>query len=299
MADVPTASPSAISPALLSQQVRASRYFFLDLSPPRQRSWVLVMGGLEHCEPDYLIDRPGYLYHLIEFVVEGRGWVTLAGKRHELGPGSVFAVTSDAPCRMTCDPAEPMTKFFFAFAGKVSDGRLARAGLKPGVVQHLAIHTEVRSAAEEILREGQRGSPFTPALCETLTELFLLRIAEALAPAAGPRSRAHENFQRCRALLDAHAESPATLEQVAAIAGLDVSSVCRLFRRFQGESPYQYLLRRKMTVAAELLLDRNCAVKEAAQLVGFSDPFHFTRCFKAVHGVPPSRLRRAIQAGSD
>ena len=31
-------------------------------------------------------------------------------------------------------------------------------------------------------------------------------------------------------------------------------------------------------------------VKEAASRVGFADPYHFSRCFKAVHGAPPSRL---------
>jgi AraC-like DNA-binding protein len=31
-------------------------------------------------------------------------------------------------------------------------------------------------------------------------------------------------------------------------------------------------------------------VKEAAQRVGFSDPYHFSRCFRSVHGIPPSRL---------
>lgn len=285
--------PPAISPALLSRQVSGSRYFFLDLAPARRKPCLLVMGGLEHCDPDYLIDRPGYAYHLIEFVIEGRGTLTLAGKSHELGPGAVFAVSPDMACRMTCDQRAPMTKFFFAFAGRAPAARFAKAGLRAGVVRQLPVHAELRSAAEELLREGRRGTAFTPAVCEVLTELLLLRIAEAVAPSpAARRSRAQENFQHCRALIEAHAETTTTLEQIAALAGLDVSSICRLFRRFQGESPYQYLLRRKMTVAAELLLDRNCAVKEAAQHVGFADPLHFTRCFKAVHGVPPSRLHR-------
>ncbi|HEY9249839.1 MAG TPA: hypothetical protein VIO38_11930, partial [Rariglobus sp.] len=33
-------------------------------------------------------------------------------------------------------------------------------------------------------------------------------------------------------------------------AGLEESSVCRLFRRYQDTNPYQYLLRRKMNLAA-------------------------------------------------
>ena len=75
-------------------------------------------------------------------------------------------------------------------------------------------------------------------------------------------------------------------------AGLEESSVCRLFRRFQGTSPYQYLLRRKMNLAAAFLVESGGLVKEAAQRVGFADPYHFSRCFKTVHGVSPKKLQR-------
>lgn len=289
MPAIPVYPPSS---ALLSQQVSGSRYFFHDLAPTGKHPWMLVMGGLEHCNPDYLIDRPGYLYHIIEFILEGRGQVTLAGQTHEIGPGSVFAIAPNEACRMACDPRAPMTKFFFAFAGRAIGARLRQAGLKPGHVRQLTLQTEARAAAEDLLREGRRNTPLAPAICATLAELFFLRLEEASGPATTQRSRAHENFQRCKALLDSQSEGNTTLEQVAAQAGLDVSSVCRLFRRFQGGSPYQYLLRRKMTLAAELLMEHNCAVKEAAQRVGFTDPLHFTRCFKSVHGVPPSRLNR-------
>jgi AraC family transcriptional regulator len=37
-------------------------------------------------------------------------------------------------------------------------------------------------------------------------------------------------------------------------------------------------------------------VKEAAQRVGFADPYHFSRAFKSVHGVAPRALLRYRQA---
>jgi AraC-like DNA-binding protein len=81
------------------------------------------------------------------------------------------------------------------------------------------------------------------------------------------------------------------LGDIAAAIGIKPTSVCRLFRRFQGTSPYQYLLRRKMIQAAEYLVETGGLVKEAAQRVGFADPYHFSRCFKAIHGVSPRQLR--------
>jgi AraC-like DNA-binding protein len=52
-----------------------------------------------------------------------------------------------------------------------------------------------------------------------------------------------------------------------------------------------------MTLAAEHLVENGGLVKEAAQRVGFADPYHFSRCFKAVHGVAPRDLLRYRRTG--
>ncbi|HEY9249435.1 MAG TPA: helix-turn-helix transcriptional regulator, partial [Rariglobus sp.] len=140
-----------------------------------------------------------------------------------------------------------------------------------------------------LVREGQRTGALARTICAQLFELLLLKIEDA-AGAVAQGDPAQENFQRCKALIDAEAERLMTLREIAAAAGLEESSVCRLFRKYQDTSPYQYLLRRKMNLAAAFLVQGRGRVKEAAQRVGFADPYHFSRCFKSVHGVAPSEL---------
>jgi AraC-like DNA-binding protein len=277
--------------ALLSPQVTGSSYFFLDLAPPPGSRLTLVLGGREQCADDYLVSRDTYPYHLIEYAVEGAGEATLDGVGSAFEAGMLFACSPKTRYRLRADPKRPLLKYFFALAGSDVPARLARAGLPFGQVRRLASHAEIRSVAEDLIREGQRSGPLTSAICLALLELFLLKFADAASWAGHGSTLARENFVRCKALIDAHAERYMTLAEVGHEAGMEVSSMCRLFRRFQGTSPYQYLLRRKMNLAAEFLVDSGGLVKEAAERVGFADPFHFARCFKAVHGVPPSALR--------
>ncbi len=68
--------------------------------------------------------------------------------------------------------------------------------------------------------------------------------------------------------------------------------LCRLFRRYDHQSPYQYLLRLKMNLAAEILQRPDALVKQVAEAIGFSDPFHFSRSFKTVFGLSPDAFRR-------
>ena len=283
--------------ALLSQQVSGARYFFLNLAPKRREALALVMGGREHCNPDYAITRREFPFHGVEFVVAGRGRAVLDGKAHELAPGTVLAYGPRTHCELRAEPSDPMVKYFVSLAGRTVAARLKRCGLAPGQVRVLAVPAEVTSVLEDLVREGQRTGVLTAKICTALGELLLLKIEATTTQAGSAMEPARAAFLRCKALIDARAETLGTLEEIARSASVEASSVCRWFRRYQGTSPYQYLLRRKMTLAAEYLVENGGLVKEVAQRVGFEDPYHFSRAFKAVHGVAPRALLHYRRVG--
>lgn len=285
---------------LLSQQVTGGRYFFLDLAPEPRRPLTLVMGGRETCNPDYRIERPAFPFYVLEYVESGRGEVRLDGAAHPLGAGAVFAYAPTTRYGIRTDPADPMVKYFLALAGPQAGPRLRRCGIGIGGVRQLAAHAEVTSVFEDLVREGQRSGALAGRISAVLLELLLLKIEDTTTLEPHEREPAREAFLRCKALVDAEAERLTTLQQIASAAGVEASSVCRWFRRYQGTSPYQYLMRRKMNLAAEFLVENGGLVKEAAQRVGFADPYHFSRAFKSIHGVAPRdllRYRPAREAG--
>jgi AraC family transcriptional regulator len=282
---------------LLSQQVSGARYFFLNLAPHRPGPLTLVMGGREHCNPDYAISRRDFPFYVLEYVVSGQGTVRLDRRRHRLRPGVVFAYAPTTDCNIQTDPEDPMVKYFLTFAGAGVTQRLKRCGVALGDARQLAAHAEITSVLEDLVREGQRSGALARQICAVLFELLLLKIEDTSTLAPHASEPAREAFLRCKALIDAEAERLGTLEEIATATGVEASSVCRWFRRYQGTSPYQYLLRRKMNIAAEHLVENGGLVKEAAQRVGFADPYHFSRAFKAVHGVAPRALLRYRSAG--
>lgn len=281
--------------ALLSSQVAEGRYFFLELAAPTRgaREVILAFGGREACRPDYRVKRESFGYHGLEFVSGGAGVVSVDGRSRALSPGSVYAYAPDSRLEIATDAARPLVKYFACWSGRGVAARFARARVPVGGCVQLAAAGEMQSVFEDLIREGQWHGPLTREVCAVLGELLLLKLeAAAIAPAGDDPARTH--FLRCKSLIDANADRFLSLEDIAEAAGCDVSTICRLFRRFQGTSPYQYLLRRKMNFAAEFLMESGGLVKEAAQRVGFSDPYHFSRVFKAVHGVAPRALRDGL-----
>jgi AraC family transcriptional regulator len=282
---------------LLSQQVTGGRYFFRNLAPEPSQPLTLVMGGREHCNPDYGILRTTFPFCVLEYVESGTGSVQLDRTTHELRPGVVFAYAPTTRYEIHTNPQDPMVKYFVAVAGKQVRARLHRCGIGLGDVRQLSAHAEVTSVFEDLVREGQRSGALAGQICAVLLELLLLKIEDTATLTPHAREPAREAFLRCKALIDAEAERLSTLQQIAVATGVEASSVCRWFRRYQGTSPYQYLMRRKMNLAAEHLVENGGLVKEVAQRVGFADPYHFSRAFKSVHGVAPRDLLRYRAAG--
>src|SRR5258708_3557293 len=140
---------------LLSRQVTGGRYFFFNLAPRRRGPLALVMGGREHCNPDYAISRRNFPFFCLEFVVSGRGSVELDGRRHELVPGVMFTYAPTTRYEIHNDPAHPMLKYFLSFAGTEAPRRLKRCGVAPGQVRQLAARAEITSVLEDLVREGQ------------------------------------------------------------------------------------------------------------------------------------------------
>ncbi|HVU38655.1 MAG TPA: AraC family transcriptional regulator [Opitutales bacterium] len=277
---------------LLSKQVSDARYFFLNLAPRKRTRLELVMGGYEHCNPDYFISRQRFPYTSIEYVISGQGVAVVDSRRHELRPGVVFAYGPNTPHEIHTHPREALVKYFISITGAEVPARLRRGKIASGEARQLAPHAEIAGAFEALMREGQLTGPNRAGLCAALLEFLLLKIEDTATITAHSNERAREAFLRCKAYIDAESESLHTLGQIARAVGAETSSVCRWFRRYEGISPYQYLLRRRMNLAAERLVEQGGLVKETASRFGFADPFHFSHQFKAVHGISPSQLLR-------
>ncbi len=91
-----------------------------------------------------------------------------------------------------------------------------------------------------------------------------------------------------REIVDAHIYSIITIDRMAELAGMSVSTFKREFKRLYREAPANYLRNRKVDRAVELLSKTNLRATEVAYDCGFSSVAHFSRTFKQKMGVSPT-----------
>lgn len=290
------ASTSSNVPSFISQQVVRAQRFYLDLELRKPRAVQVICGGWEEVAADYLIDRPDFPYLSLEFVVAGRGRLTLGKQEHALEAGTLFSYGPGWGQRIETDPRERLTKYFVNFVGS-RGGELAReSGVEAGRVVQVAPVSEVREGFDQLIRLAARPTPLTQRLCALQLELLLLSLVERAAPPGAAVDRSRQAFERCRGIADKHFLRLRTAREWAQAGHVDVAYLCRLFQRFAGTSPYRYLHRLKMTWAAERLHAGGTLVREVADELGV-DPFQLSRGFKRVHGLAPSVFQRLRARG--
>lgn len=290
---LPTVGPAA-TPEFFSPQVSAARRFYLDLNPSPKAPLAVVSGGCEQCRPDYAIHRATFPFHSLEFVLRGRGHVTLRGRHYDLQPGTLFSYGPGIQHDIVAAGSSPLVKYFVDFAGQEAPPLLRACHLEPGKTSRVFLINEVQTFFDELIRSGLQGTRYAPELCAGILKCLALKIAESRTALKGAGNLSFATFQACQEHIQKHFLELKTLGQIARQCHLHRVYLCRLFQRHHHQSPYQYLLRLKMNHAAELLRVPGSMVKCVAEQVGFDDPFHFSRAFKTVFGISPqafSRLR--------
>ncbi len=109
----------------------------------------------------------------------------------------------------------------------------------------------------------------------------------AFAPAA-------RHLLRAKDLVDARYFEPLDVAEMARAAGLSRAHFSREFRRTFGESPYAYLLTRRLERAAALLRDTDRPVIEVCLSVGLSSVGSFTTSFTRAYGLTPTAYRASF-----
>jgi len=103
---------------------------------------------------------------------------------------------------------------------------------------------------------------------------------------------------RAKDLADARYAEPLEVDDLARAAGLSKAHFSREFRRTFGESPYVYLMTRRLERAAALLRNTDHSVAEVCLEVGLQGVGSFTTSFKRMFGMTPTEYRAAAPPAS-
>ncbi len=99
-------------------------------------------------------------------------------------------------------------------------------------------------------------------------------------------------MRRLMEFIEANLDGDLSLEKMAADVGISPLYLPRAFKAAFGQSPHQYVLRRRIERAKELLRDTATPVVDVALASGFSSQSHLSNWFLRLVGVSPAAYRK-------
>lgn len=154
-----------------------------------------------------------------------------------------------------------------------------------GLVEH---ELRAPSFGTSLLVDGLIG-----AIAQTLVSTFA-------GAAPGPEDRitlTRAKLDRVIDYIEAHIAEPIALNDLAGVAGLSTYHFARVFKASTGDTPYQFLRRRRIALATRLLAEGMVPLAEVARSCGFANQAHFTAAFTRETGLSPGRYRRLARSG--
>jgi len=99
---------------------------------------------------------------------------------------------------------------------------------------------------------------------------------------------------RAKNFIDNNFDHPINLNQVALTAHSSKFHFIRLFRKYYGRTPHQYLIEKRVTKAKQLLQEGSSVI-DACFAVGFDSVSSFSTLFKRMNGLSPDIYKRKKQ----
>jgi AraC family transcriptional regulator len=108
----------------------------------------------------------------------------------------------------------------------------------------------------------------------------------------------YRRVQRGRELIDRQFCSDISAEDIAQHATMSQFHFSRIFKSIYSQSPYQYILNKRLDLAKRMLCDKE-SVSTIALETGFSDVYSFSKAFKKKYGLSPTQMAANKIAGFD
>lgn len=255
--------------------------------------------------------------HELVLMVHGQGRLVTTADTIPLEPGMLACIGPFVPHRFEAD-ARGMIEhvaIHFDLAPHVpgDDGRLSHRrpyevrfprGRRLPPVAAAPLDGDLAKRVCEVVSLHQTDDDLSTARAgATLLRVVLTLLgrspadASAMPPGGGLDPRVAARLDRAIAWIGENLHRDIDVADVAEVADFSASHLTRLFTEWTGHSPKAFIRRARIDRARKLLADVDLSIKQIAFQTGFKDPYHFSKAFRQIDGLPPSHYREALLAG--
>ncbi|MCD9021909.1 AraC family transcriptional regulator [Cohnella silvisoli] len=260
---------------------------------------MVLTSGISQTTAGYSVAPQILDFYLIHFVISGKGVFSNSGQRFELGVGDLFIIYPNQLVAYVADNTDPWKYTWVGFTGSYAHEMLNAVGITEDLhVLHIDEDERIPSLFTNIHDHFQPKNNFFDLPTGAYLRLLLVefrKIMEKNQPVAMiTHQEGYSAVEKSIRWMVAHYNQQITIEQLADLMGYHRSYLTKLFTKYTGISPTQYLFKLRMQRAQSLLLSI-FTIEQVAASVGYPDAMYFSKMFKKWSGVSPSVYRQKMR----
>jgi AraC family transcriptional regulator, transcriptional activator for feuABC-ybbA operon len=266
------------------------------ISQLNQFTYSVLLSGHKICSPKWGKKENKPLYHSLWYITKGSGEVIIDGVKNDLTPGKVVFFAPGMICDKKTSPTEPLEFYFirFSYAAAIEKQgewhfRQPEEMIFPLNGVYTIKNTGIPLLIEEFHALSKRRGATTVFKQKILFQELLLTFVQDFYSQHISRDT-KQAIEETINYISHHYFQAISLTDLANLAGLSKSHYSRLFKKYIGYSPIDYLTHLRMDRAKELLVHSDIRIKEVSQQVGYEDELYFSRIFKKIVGVSPTQF---------
>lgn len=253
---------------------------------------------------------PSHWHRALEVFVllEGRVEVGVGNGSYELEAGEGCFINAEVIHFFTAAAAGSCTYRSFVFSPDIV------AGIPGGIFDTAYIRPLLENGVSFLKLQEERDSVYFEqfkrafAACEGEAYGYEFEVRDALSrillyikaksravPERAVPSVPEMRLKKMLTWINGNLEKSISISDIAGIANVCPRECQRIFRQYLHYSPMEYVQRKRIFTAAELLSITERSVTDIALSCGFSSPSYFSRQFKALVGSTPREYRAAVR----
>lgn len=264
--------------------------YLIDVPPSIQkRPFKLTLLGITYEDPDYYIRRVDSPEIVIEYVMSGKGYIKRNGKESPVGPGDMYVLPLGDDHEYYSDPVNPYRKIWFNAEGPLFDELASLYGIRGKCIFH---SLDGYDLLEKMLHLCEDKSLSGDEI-NTRASLILHEIVMRMSTHG--TDEIDEDAEKLRIYLDMHITDQVSLKDLSEHIFKSESQTVRIFKKAFSITPYDYLLKAKISLSKRFLRNTTITIKDVAYRIGFNDEHYFSNVFRQKTGMSPSEYRRSNQ----
>lgn len=259
---------------------------------PTEFPFNIEVSGITNCESQrYEIFREKSYCYIVEYIYEGEGTLFCNGKEYSVSKGDAYLLPKGSTHRYY--PKKTWDKVWFNVDGTLVSNIIYAYGLEDTVVFKNFNNKRLFDEFYEITKSSLPNEEIMHAAAikfhEIIQCLYKTRQKNLL----------DSNVNAIKKMLDANLyEKDISIKNIANKLRISQAQVINIFKSTFNMTPYQYFAKKRIEIAASLLLNSNMQIKEISELLNYSDQPYFSNAFKKVMGVSPEKYRK-MNVGSN